>query len=193
MASPLTTARLSSCPRVETESAPERQKHLADFRLFYLEHFELVRRAVARLFGPSADADDLVQDVFLVALRKRADFAGRAAPSTWLYGIARKVVVAARRRARLRCFLGLAEVPERAHGQTPHEIFENRESCQRLYALLDKISEKKRTVFILHEMEGLPGETIARIVGSPLKTVWTRLHHARRELQGLAATTIERS
>lgn len=191
MASPLKTVVLSSSPR--DESAEDRQRHLADFRLFYLEHFQLVRRAVARLFGPSADADDLVQEVFLIALRKRTDFAGRAAPSTWLYGIARKVAMAARRRARLRCFLGMAGVPERAHGQTPHEIFENRESSQRLYALLDRISEKKRTVFILHEMEDLPGETIARIVDCPLKTVWTRLHHARRELQALAAETIERS
>jgi RNA polymerase sigma-70 factor, ECF subfamily len=193
MASPLRTVELSPGSRREDESAEERQRHLADFRLFYLEHFELVRRAVARLFGPGADADDLVQEVFLIALRKRADFAGLAAPSTWLYGIARKVAMAARRRARLRCLLGLAEVPEQAHGQTPHEIFEDRESSQRLYALLNSISEKKRTVFILYEMEGLPGETIARIVGCPLKTVWTRLHHARRELQGLAANAIERS
>jgi RNA polymerase sigma-70 factor (ECF subfamily) len=191
MASPLRNVELSPGSRQGDESAQERQRHLADFRLFYLEHFQLVRRAVARLYGPSADADDLVQEVFLIALRKRGDFAGRAAPSTWLYGIARKVVMAARRRARLRCFLGLAEVPEAAHGQTPHDIFENREAS--LYALLERISEKKRTVFILHEMEGLPGETIARIVGCPLKTVWTRLHHARRELQELAVSAIERS
>jgi DNA-directed RNA polymerase specialized sigma24 family protein len=36
-------------------------------------------------------------------------------------------------------------------------------------------------VFVLYELEGLSGEEIAAVVGAPLKTVWTRLYHARRE------------
>ena len=48
--------------------------------------------------------------------------------------------------------------------------------------LLDKLSDKKRTVYILHELEGLPPAEIARIVDCPVLTVRTRLFYARREL-----------
>jgi RNA polymerase sigma-70 factor (ECF subfamily) len=176
---------------VASDAARARQLRLADFERFYAEHVDFVHRVVARLLGPRGDVDDVVQDVFVVALRKRTSFEGRAAPMTWLYGIARRVVLSARRRARVRSFFGLEPAPESA--VTPHQLFEHREESQRLYRLLEHISEKKRTVFILHEMEELPGEEIARIVGSPLKTVWTRLHHARRELKALAASDDERS
>lgn len=185
MAPTLITAECASgLPGTE---ADDWQRGLADFHQFYVAHADFVRRVVARLLGPGGDVDDAVQEVFLVALRKREGFAGRAQPSTWLYAIARRVALAVRRRARLRRFFGLDAAPERAAGPTPHQVFEQRESSQRLYALLERISDKKRTVFILYEVEGLPGEEIARIVGCPLKTVWTRLHHARRELQELAA------
>ena len=43
------------------------------------------------------------------------------------------------------------------------------------------MSEKLRTTFVLFEIEGYSGEEIARIQDVPLGTVWTRLHHARKE------------
>src|SRR5688572_26477068 len=76
-------------------------------RALYAEHADFVRSAVIRLGGPHVDAEDLTHDVFLVALRKLPDFAGRSAITTWLYGITIKVVAGARRKARLRRFLGL--------------------------------------------------------------------------------------
>jgi RNA polymerase sigma-70 factor, ECF subfamily len=193
MARPLTVAKLATRASSGAAEVEARQRQLDDFQSFYLQHVEVVRRVVARLWGPHGDIDDAVQEVFLVAWRKRDGFAGRAEPSTWLYAIARRVVLAARRRAQLRRWLGLEAAAEHAHEQTPHQIFEHREANRRLYALLERLSEKRRTVFVLHEIEGLPGEAIARILGCPVKTVWTRLHHARRQLQTLAADTDERS
>jgi RNA polymerase sigma-70 factor (ECF subfamily) len=53
--------------------------------------------------------------------------------------------------------------------------------------LLDRLADKKRVVFVLHELEGMaPGE-IARIVGAPVLTVRTRLFYARRELEAMLA------
>jgi RNA polymerase sigma-70 factor (ECF subfamily) len=51
--------------------------------------------------------------------------------------------------------------------------------------LLDKLSEKKRTVFVLHELEGMPPADIAKMVDCPVLTVRTRLFYARRELAQL--------
>ena len=47
--------------------------------------------------------------------------------------------------------------------------------------VLERMSPKKREVFALFELEGLSGEEIAARIGVPVNTVWTRLHHARRE------------
>lgn len=189
----MNTARRSSLMPMPATGADERQRSLSDFRSFYGEHVEFVRRVVARLSGPTGDIDDAVQEVFLVALRKRTSFAGRAAPSTWLYAIAQRVVMAVRRRARVRRLFGLDLGAAHRPTETPQQIFEHREASERLYRLLEGISDKKRTVFVLAELEGLPGEEIARIVGCPVKTVWTRLHHARRELRMLAAGLDDRS
>ena len=164
----------------------ERRARLEDFRDFYVERVELIRRVVARLLGPQGQIDDAIQETFLVAWRRRGSFQGQAQASTWLYSIAQRVALSMRRRARVRSWLGLDAVPELPDPATPHTYFERREAAERLYALLDRITDKKRSVWILYELEGLSGEEIARIVGCPINTVWTRLHHARQELQQLA-------
>ena len=52
-----------------------------------------------------------------------------------------------------------------------------------LARLLEGMTEKKRSVLVLFELEGYSGEEIAQLQGVPVDTVWTRLHHARRELR----------
>jgi RNA polymerase sigma-70 factor (ECF subfamily) len=51
-----------------------------------------------------------------------------------------------------------------------------------LDAFLGRLSEKKRLVLVLFEIEELPVDEIAKIAGCPENTVWSRLHHARAEL-----------
>jgi RNA polymerase sigma-70 factor (ECF subfamily) len=166
---------------VATDTSAQRQ--------LYESHADFVRGLVLRLGTPAADADDLVQETFVVAFRKWAGF-DRALPSTgeglspersWLYAIAVRVAAGARRRARVRRFLGLDAAPEPADPATPGSLLETAEARRQVHRLLEGMAEKKRTVFLLFEVEGLTGEEIARVVGCPVKTVWTRLYHARRE------------
>ena len=49
----------------------------------------------------------------------------------------------------------------------------------------DRLAEKKRTVFVLHEIEGMAPAEIAKVVGAPVLTVRTRLFYARRDLAQL--------
>jgi RNA polymerase sigma-70 factor (ECF subfamily) len=187
------TAADHPCPEAGPACAADRQRQLADFETFYLEHVELVRRVMARLLGPHAGIEDAIQEAFIVAFRKRASYAGDAQPSTWLYSIAQRVALSARRQMRVRAWLGLDAAPEPTDLVTPDTVFEQRAAAAELYGLLDQLGEKKRTVWILHELEGLPGKTIAAIVGCPVETVWTRLYHARRDLQQIARAHAERS
>jgi RNA polymerase sigma-70 factor (ECF subfamily) len=61
------------------------------------------------------------------------------------------------------------------------------ERMRRVYAALDTISPKKRAVFVLHEIEGIPAEEIARLLRTPLITVRTRLFYARKALYAVLA------
>jgi RNA polymerase sigma-70 factor (ECF subfamily) len=67
----------------------------------------------------------------------------------------------------------------------PDEQVARRARIAAFNRLLDRLSEKKRTVFVLHEIEGLPPVEIAKIVEAPVLTVRTRLFYARRELAEL--------
>jgi RNA polymerase sigma-70 factor (ECF subfamily) len=178
-------ARLALTLREPTAVASE----ISAQRQLYESHANFVRRLVLRLGTPAADADDLVQETFVIAFRHWSKFDPRrfassdmaSAERTWLYAIAVRVAAGARRRARLRRFLGLEEIAEPRDPTTPASLFERAEARRRVRRLLEGIGEKKRTAFVLFELEGLSGEEIARVVGAPVKTVWTRLFHARRE------------
>ena len=69
----------------------------------------------------------------------------------------------------------------------PDELVAREARVRAFYHLLDRLSEKKRTVFVLHEIEGLAPAEIAPLVGAPVLTVRTRLFYARREVQQLMA------
>jgi RNA polymerase sigma-70 factor (ECF subfamily) len=99
------------------------------------------------------------------------------------------VVLMHRRAAKSRPVFGEAPEHLAAIDQSlrADEQLERERRVQAFHRLLDRLSEKKRLVFVLHEIEGLaPGE-IAKIVGSPVLTVRTRLFYARRELLALLA------
>ena len=56
-----------------------------------------------------------------------------------------------------------------------------------VYRILDEMSDKKRVVFVLSEIEQLEPREIAAITGVPVVTVRTRLHYARKEFFERAA------
>jgi len=70
---------------------------------------------------------------------------------------------------------------------SPDEGAARRERMRAFARLLDRIAEKKRVVFVLHELEGMAPAEIAKVVEAPVLTVRTRLFYARRELEALLA------
>src|SRR4051794_30178031 len=73
-----------------------------DFAAIYRVHARDVVRWAARLGGPGIDAEDVAQDVFVVARRRLVSFEGPGKISTWLFRTTEKLVQAARRKQRLR-------------------------------------------------------------------------------------------
>ena len=152
----------------------------------YERHVADVDRWVRRLTGPCDDVEDLVHEVFLVAVRRRGSFRGEASVKTWLFRIAHNVVRGRRRSERVRRWLfarHAEKLPaERVAIVTPLEEIEQREQSARLYAALDRIPDDYRVALILYEIEGLSGEQVAELLGAPLGTIWVRLHRGRARL-----------
>lgn len=157
-------------------------------RSLYLEHGARVRQTLARL-APILDADDLLHETFVIALEKSAELARAERPHAWLFGIAVKLAATRRRTAKLRRFFGLDEVRELVVVDTPSRTVEQRDAQRRVHQALESLTEAKREVFVLFELQGLSGEAIAEACGIPLKTVWTRLFHARKDV----AAAVERA
>jgi RNA polymerase sigma-70 factor (ECF subfamily) len=144
----------------------------------YRAHAPSVARWAARLGGPSAEIEDLVHEVFVIVERKLPAFRGDAL-TTWLYRITENVVRHQRRKNRLLSWLGI-DMPEHAdEAPLPDEAIERKRSIEKVYRILDRMSEKYRTVLILHEIEGLSGPEIAELRGLKPSTVWVQLHRAR--------------
>lgn len=164
-----------------------RQGDKAAFRQLFLLHSPTVLRLVARMLGRRADIEDTVQEVFLQVYRSLKDFRGDAKFSTWLHRVTVNVVLMARRAAQSRPVFA-ASPPDEAlkdEGLWPDEDAARRLRLQAFQRCIDRLPEKKRVVFILHELEGLPAAEIAEIVGAPVLTVRTRLFYARQELAEL--------
>jgi RNA polymerase sigma-70 factor (ECF subfamily) len=157
----------------------------------FAELFRKHRNAVAaiayRMLGPGADLEDMVQEVFLQVHRSLPDFRGQSKFSTWLHRVAVNVVLMARRRARSRPQYAPEEHArhEADVGPSPDQDVAKARRVEAFRRLLEKLSEKKRTVYVLHELEGMPPAEIARVVDCPVLTVRTRLFYARRELATL--------
>lgn len=162
----------------------------AAFRDIFIRHRADVARLVYRMLSGPADLEDVVQEVFIQVFRSLKDFRGQSKFSTWLHRVTVNVVLMHRRSARSRPVLA-EEVPSDIAADDRQPLpDEDAERCERMRAfqrLLGRLAEKKRIVFVLHELEGLaPGE-IAEIVGAPVLTVRTRLFYARRELEAMLA------
>jgi len=162
---------------------------LESLGVFFERHEPVVRRCLGRLGASRADADDLVQTTFLEVVRAATRFDPNYPVRAWLLGITTLMVRRHRRSvrrhaARLSTWAG---VLRREVAPTPAELFERDDAARRMAAALERLSRKKREVFVLVTLEGLSGEEAAASLRIPVKTVWTRLHHARLELRAALA------
>lgn len=186
-------ASISSTPKVEPAVGDEliakaATGDTAAFRALYLRHRGDVARLVYRMLGARSDLDDVVQEVFFQVFRSLKDFRGQSKFSTWLHRVTVNVVLMHRRAAKSRPTYteeAPADISEDHKSVLPDEDAARRERVRAFSRLLDRLADKKRIVFVLHELEGLLPAEIAKVVGAPVLTVRTRLFYARREIEAM--------
>jgi RNA polymerase sigma-70 factor (ECF subfamily) len=149
-------------------------------------HADFVWCSLQRLGVRAADLDDVCQEVFLVVHKRLHTFDGSSKLTTWLFGICVRVAAAHRRRAWIRREEPRAVLPDEDEvppSDRPDALYAAREARATLERVLDAMDLEKRAVFVMFEIDELPSETIASILGVPVGTVWSRLSAARKQFE----------
>jgi RNA polymerase sigma-70 factor (ECF subfamily) len=172
--------------------APAQEGTVPAFDDVYAAHVGFVWR-VLRTFGvPEAQVEDAVQDVFVVVHRRLAEWQGRAAITTWLFAIARRVAGTYRRRAGKRIealTTGMTEgvidglVDDRAGAADPFAEMSRAQAAATVLSILEQLDEDKRIVFALVELEQLSVPEVARMLDLNLNTAYSRLRLARHAFE----------
>jgi RNA polymerase sigma-70 factor, ECF subfamily len=182
---------------VAVQSYQHKVQQLTDVIARHLARF---RRIALRLLGNIADAEDAVQDAFLLAFTHLDQFGGQAKMSTWLTAI---VINAARMKLRQRSRqaqlsldethgeqnLQLAEMlPD--HQPNPEEVCCRRELAERLADATTQLSPTLRKVFQLRDLDGLSTSETAHRLGVPGGTVKAQLSRGRVRLKEIVRKSL---
>lgn len=161
---------------------------------------ELVRRYQKKIYGliynmtsHREDAEDLVQDVFVKAYASLKRFQGSSSFYTWIYRIAvNRTINFLKKRSRTAAMslddmdAGIERDPayvDLSARESPVRDASVSELQEKLNRALMTLSEKHRTVVVLHDIQGVPHEEIARMLKCSEGTVRSRLFYARQHLQ----------
>ncbi len=134
---------------------------------------------VRRLGVQEREVEDVAQEVFVIVHRQLPAFEGRSTLKTWICGIALRAAANHRRKAYRRHERPDAFLNEPAIAASQEDELDRSRQAAALQRALDGLSDKLRQVFVLYEIEELPMLDVARAVGCPRFTAYTRLRAAR--------------
>jgi RNA polymerase sigma-70 factor, ECF subfamily len=164
-----------------------RQGELGAFEELYRAHAGRIYGLAMRMLGNAADAEDLLQEIFLAAHRKLETFRGEAALGTWLYRLATNQILdhvrsRAARTGQLTDGLDDASLLPDAMGHRLGDRAIDRVDLERALA---QLPEGCRAAFVLHDIEGLEHQEVADVLGIAEGTSKSQVHKARLRLRGL--------
>ncbi len=160
---------------------------IPSFAEVFRAYSSFVWRVLLRMGVSEGDVEDVAQEVFLGIHRNLPRFEGRCSLRTWVYGICHRRAVDYRRRAYTRYEIATEEPPDAGSEADQDEGIDLAQAKASLTQVLDSLDDDKRAVFVLFEIEQIPMEEVAEIVGCPLQTAYSRLYAARRKIDAAAA------
>ncbi len=164
---------------------PEAFSHILDAYQVRVHGF------VRRMCRNEDEALDITQEVFVRAFQALPRFDGRSSLRTWLFRIAHNLCIDRVRKSERRVVetrLEAGEDGEFIHEPTddrwnPEQVVLNQELQSVVETALEGLSEKLRTVLLLHDREDMDYKEIAQALDVPIGTVKSRLFLARNQLQ----------
>jgi RNA polymerase sigma-70 factor (ECF subfamily) len=197
---PLADSAVSSAPTLAAPTDEELVKLARDgnaeaYDALFERYKERVYRAVYHLTANREDANDLVQEAFIKAYRSLRGFKGNSSFYTWIYRIAINSALNFTKQRESHPKLSLDVMDEEAQDSEVFRRFKRQRTApeelslgelqERLNKAMQKLSESHRAVVVLHDIEGLSHEEIAKIMKCSEGTVRSRLYYAHQQLQGL--------
>jgi RNA polymerase sigma-70 factor (ECF subfamily) len=158
-----------------------------DWELLYREHSPKVYNYLMTLTGDVHQAEDLLQETFIKAMRSQDRLKNRDKVCSWLYSISRNLFLDARRKDVRRKTDAVAEFSETEMDLTtrhpnPEEHTIRRDFMNRLNLVLNNLDESYRTAFILGVVHKMPYREIVEVTGWSLVTVKSKIFRARRKV-----------
>ena len=162
------------------------------FETIYRQHSRRVYALCLRMLRDPTEAEDLVQDVFVLLFRKIHTFRGESAFSTWLHRLAVNLVL-----MRLRkkspptvSIEATADLDDEANSPSidigaPDLLLEGSVDRVSLERCIGQLPAGYRAIFVLHDIQGYQHKEIAEIVGRSVGDSKSQLHKARMRLREL--------
>jgi RNA polymerase sigma-70 factor (ECF subfamily) len=147
-----------------------------------------------RMLGDSAEASDVVQEIFLKVFRHISGFKGEAALKTWIFRIAFSEILNRLRSWKRRYKHATVSLDEDGNGKTatdiavntgptPEEVLQTKEREAAIQHALRRLSHDHRSIIVLRDIEGFSYNDIADVLGISVGTVKSRLARARGDLK----------
>ena len=159
-------------------------------RLSLLEHLDALYRYALALTELRTEAEDLVQETCLRALRAEAQFRPGGSLKSWLFTILRHVFLNQKRSRQARAVtlsLEAREAPDavwrNARTEDPHTMLVQQVERAQVQAALAALPIHDRELLVLREWENLSYGEIAEVLHCPIGTVMSRLGRAREKLR----------
>ena len=164
-----------------------RKGDLAAFETIYRTHSGRLYSVACRMLGNPADAEDLLQEIFLAAHRKLDSFRGESALGTWLFRLATNLCLD-HLRSRATRSGQLTDALEDEHGlddSSSRGLAERTVARMDLERALAQLPPGCRTAFVLHDVEGLEHREVADLLGIAEGTSKSQVHKARLRLRAM--------
>jgi RNA polymerase sigma-70 factor (ECF subfamily) len=173
-----------------------RSRELSRFEAVVLPHLDAAYTLARYLTRNTQDAEDVVQDACLRAIKHFDGFSGEHGTSAraWLLAIVRNTAYSSTRRQRAED--SAMEFDETTHSgavanEHPEAALLRTDEKESLARALDGLAPEFREVIVLRELEGLSYKEISDVAGVPVGTVMSRLSRARTRLQQALRDTQE--
>ncbi|MDB4971162.1 MAG: polymerase, sigma-24 subunit, subfamily [Myxococcales bacterium] len=165
------------------------------FEILMRRYNQRLFRTVRSILRSDAEAEDAVQQAYISAYTKLAQFAGAALFSTWLTRIAVHEALARTRRRNRLAEVDLEELeamkPIVSPERSPEEQLSGREDAAQLEAVIDALPEGYRVVFMLREVQQLSVAETAECLELSEENVKVRLHRAKAMLRDALYARLE--
>jgi RNA polymerase sigma-70 factor, ECF subfamily len=165
-----------------------RRGDLGAFEDLYRAHSGRLYNVAYRMTGSAADADDLLQEIFLLVYRRLDSFRGESSLGTWLYRLATNCCLdhlrsKAGRQQKVTGFFEDLDAPEpRAPGSWRPDTVLDRMELERA---ITQLPPSYRAAFVLHDVEGLEHHEVGDALGIAVGTSKSLVHKARARMRRL--------